>query len=169
MPSLPPSAVTVPAISCLCLPRWLVHAALCGAVALPGGAGFAADANSAAVQACAARLQAITAQDARLAQVERIYRRHLRFSGSAHRLIPHFHAEHEDIVRARQELTETDIPFVVYRILKSEKSDGTLQVAVGVLKLFGSQAVPCIDAALASGMHSGAVLLNQVKSSIQSK
>lgn len=136
-------------------------------LALHGTAGSASENESAAARDCGARLQAISAQDARLAQIERMYRRHLRFSGTAHRLIPHFHAEHEDIVRARQELTEADIPFVVYRVMKSEKTDGPLQVAVGVLKLFGNGALPCIDAAIASGITPGAALLNQVRSSIQ--
>lgn len=119
--------------------------------------------------ACAARLQAIAPRDPTFKRLDKIYRQSLRFGGTVHRILPSFHAPHEDLVAAKNKIAKQDIPYLVHELARTETPNARQRVAIGVLGLFGPQALPCIDAALQEPRIPGRFTLNQIKIGIEAE
>ncbi len=117
--------------------------------------------------ACAVKLAQITPDDPAFARLTKIYRKHLRFGGTVHSIIPRFHATYEDVLKAKKHFTEHDIPLMVYDLARVKIASKPQTVAIGILTQFGSTALPCIDAALAIQQIKGRVILTQIKISIE--
>lgn len=119
--------------------------------------------------ACAARLQAIDPRDPAFKRLDRVYRGALRFGGTVHRILPNFHATHEDLVAAKNKIARQDIPYLVYELARTEQPNARQRVAIGVLGLFGPEALPCIDAALRDPRIPGRFTLNQTRIGIEAE
>lgn len=119
--------------------------------------------------ACAATLKAIRPADPAFDRLDRIYRQSLRFGGTAHRILPHFHATYDDIVAAKNRLSLQDIPFVVFDLARADKANARQTVAIGVLGQFGPAALPCLDAALQDPGVKGRFILTQIKIGIEAR
>ncbi|QNA88538.1 hypothetical protein G4G28_08635 [Massilia sp. Dwa41.01b] len=119
--------------------------------------------------ACSARLQAIRPDDPSFKRLDKIYRQSLRFGGTVHRILPSFHATHDDLVAAKSRMSAQDIPYMVYELAQAEEPNARQRVAVGVLGLFGPQALPCIAAAMLDARIPGRFTLNQIRIGIEAE
>lgn len=118
---------------------------------------------SADQEVCAAKLKTIKQYDPSFARIDKVYRQSLRFSGTVHRIVPHWHATHQDIKYAKNKLTVNDIPYIVEVLARVDMPNARQRVAIGVLVLFGLQALPCIEAAMKNSEIKGRLTLQQIK------
>lgn len=130
---------------------------------MPVCSGPAAAEDNAEQKACAAKLQAMDQRDLVFERLDKVYRQSLRFGGTVHRIVPNWHATHEDLETAKDKLSVEDIPYIVKGLARVDKPDVRQRVAVGVLGLFGVQALPCIEAALQDPAVRGRFTLQQIK------
>ncbi len=125
--------------------------------------GLSAAEEEANQAACAAKLQAMAPDDPAFKRLDKVFRQSLRFSGTVHRIVPHWHATYQDLRAAKNKLSVQDIPYMVKGLALIDKLDARQRVAVGVLGLFGVQALPCIEAALQDPGIKGRFMLEQIK------
>ncbi|MES2741469.1 MAG: hypothetical protein V4754_11030 [Pseudomonadota bacterium] len=116
---------------------------------------------------CGAKLQTIVPDDPAFKRLETVYRKHLHFGGTVHNIIPHFHAKYEDILKAKKQVAEEDIAFMVYDLARANRVSKRQTVAIGTLTQFGSVALPCLNAALATPKFKGRAILTEIKISIE--
>lgn len=98
---------------------------------------------------CKEKLDKINEDDNNFKHLNKIYKNNLHFKlGHGHIMIPGWYADYSDIAKAKTEIFEKDIPYIVYDLAKAEKLDSQQIVSLGVLRQFGLKALPCINAAL---------------------
>jgi hypothetical protein len=98
---------------------------------------------------CKEKLEKINLDDNNFKHLNQIYKNNLHFKlGHGHIMIPGWYADYDDIVKAKQEIFEKDIPYIVYDLARSEDLNSKQIVSLGVLSQFGLKALPCINAAL---------------------
>lgn len=147
------------------LPRLLLLS--CALICAPVCSSPVAANDKANQEACAAKLKTINRQDAAFKRLNKAYRQSLRFGGTVHSIVPHWHATHQDLEGAKSKLTVEDIPYIVKGLAQVEAPDARQRVAIGVLGLFSVQALPCIEVAMKDPGIKGRFTLQQIKTQIE--
>ena len=101
--------------------------------------------------------------DPNFKRLTNIYRQSLQFGGTSHRIASHWHTTYPNLQAAKKKLSRADIPYMVKELSEIKKPNSRQYVAVGVLGMFGAQALPCIDAALQNHEATGHFTLQQIK------
>lgn len=108
--------------------------------------------DSVAVEQCVRRLSEVTDSSDDVSRVLKTLKDHLhwRLLGDGHLILrPGWYAGYSDMVAARASLTDDDIPVLVSLIGRGRLEDGMRSIGFGALSLFGTRALPCVDAGMA--------------------
>lgn len=162
------AAAAMPIILAFSLVALLMTCAVVAASPAPAIKPRAEPVPPAAMQArCSRQLAAIRPGDPVLARLERVYRRHVRFGPAGHNPFPHHYSNHDDILRARAQVSADDIVFMVYQLRQQTLPRSLRIVPVGVLAQFGPAALPCIAAAMVGAPAAASAILHQIRIEIE--
>ena len=118
--------------------------------------------------ACASAMAQVAAQPARLRALRKLFKQHLHLRGTAHNPFPHWDADYNDIQRVHAALTPADIPAIVTLLRQGGLNGGMRAIGAGVLRLFGTRSLPCIEAALRQRGTTGYAELSGARVGIES-
>ena len=116
---------------------------------------------------CKEKIESIQKDDKNFARLNKIFKDHSKFGIQKHTMMPGFHSDYQDLVQARKQLSKEDIPYIVHELARMEKLNNRQITAMGVLTQFGTDAIPCINAALEKQNCPGCFNLGQTKISIE--
>ncbi len=118
--------------------------------------------------ACATAMAQVAARPAQLRALRKLFKKHLRLRGTAHNPFPHWDAAYSDIERVHAALTPADIPAIVTLLRQGGLNGGMRAIGAGVLRMFGTQSMPCIEAALRQRGSTGYAELSGARVGIES-
>lgn len=118
--------------------------------------------------ACETAMARFDDDSAELRALRKLFKKNLHLRGTAHNPFPHWDADYSDFQKVFAQLTPADIPAVVYLLREGGINGGMRSIGVGVLRMFGPPALPCIEAALRKRGIEGYVDLSGARMGIQS-
>lgn len=100
-------------------------------------------------------------------RLQKTLRNHVHLRGTAHIPIPHMSSTWDDVLAARAEVSEADLPGLVKLVVDETISESHRRLARDVVAQFGPKALPCIDAGLLLRSSTGRDFLNDARLSIK--
>ncbi|MFC5514067.1 hypothetical protein ACFPOU_23465 [Massilia jejuensis] len=99
-------------------------------------------------ESCEAAMASLSADAAELRALRKLFKKHLHLRGTAHNPFPHWDADYSDMQTVFAALVPSNIPAIVYLLREGGMNGGMRSIGAGVLRMFGTQSLPCIEAAL---------------------
>ena len=103
------------------------------------------------IEQCGQIMRGVSDQSEQVKRVRKTLKKNLHFRplGDGHMILrPGWYSDYSDMVAAHSSMSEDDIPILVNLIGRGKLKDGMRSIGIGVLRIFGEKALPCIEAGM---------------------